>query len=294
MKSNISGSWLIFIVLSVIWGSSFVLMKEGLVSLSAYQVASLRIFSAGLVLIPFAYKALKTFSRKSLALCFLAGLLGNLFPAFLFCIAEEKVDSALAGMLNSLTPVFAIVLAAVFFSTKITRNKLIGVIVAFGGAVILFLSGKGMAANVPIGHALLIVLATFFYGLNANIVANYLKDHSTLLISGFSLFTSACIALIVLIATGYFQPGNFGDSDFRWSSAAAVVLGVFGSAAATVLYFRLIAVKGVVFSSMVTYAIPFVALIWGIFYGEKITWLQIAGFLVMLAGVYLVNKRKNA
>ena len=294
MKLNISGSWIIFIVLSVIWGSSFVLMKEGLTSLSAYQVASLRIFTAGLVLAPFANKAAKTFSRKSLAICCLAGLLGNLFPAFLFCIAEEKVDSALAGMLNSLTPVFAIVLAALFFSTEITRNKLIGVIIAFGGAVILFLSGKGLETGVPFGHAMLIVLATFFYGLNANIVANYLKGHSTLLISGFSVFTSGCIALLVLIFTGYFERNIFTDPAFRWSTLASVILGVFGSAAATVLYFRLIASKGVVFSSMVTYAIPFVALIWGIFYGEKISSLQILGFLVMLGGVYIVNKRKTA
>ena len=219
----------------------------------------------------------------------LCGFIGNLFPAFLFCVAEEKVDSSLAGMLNSLTPIFATMVSAVFFRTLIPMNKITGILIGLAGTVIMFLSTYNTAGEMHLSYASLIVVATFLYGLNANIVAHYLKGYTTMQIASVSICISAIVALIVLVATGYFSKDLLHDKQVQLSTMYSSILGIFGSALATILYFRLIVQKGVVFSSLVTYAIPFVALGWGLFYGDTITWMQIVALFVILAGVGVVN-----
>ena len=281
-------NWGLFILLSFIWGSSFILIKEGLVSLSAYQVASLRIFSAGLMLMPMAFSAYKQIPRNKIFLVFLSGVLGSLLPAYLFCIAEESIDSALAGVLNSLTPIFVIIVGAFFFQAKTSMRKVLGIVLAFCGSILLFLSQPGFAANSNALHVLLVVIATLMYGVNVNIVHRHLANIPSLKIAALALSLNAIPAFIVLFITGFFSM-DFLDKGVLVSSGYSILLGIFGTTLATILFYMLIKKAGAVFSSMVTYAIPLVAIMWGIAYGEHIGWKQVASLIIILLGVFIAN-----
>ena len=283
-------NWLIFIALSFIWGSSFILMKEGLEHLSAFQVASLRIISSGLVLLPVAYKSFRQLPGNKIFITFMSGVLGSLLPAYLFCIAEQGIDSALAGVLNSLTPIFVIIVGALFFQSKTSTNKVIGILVAFTGSVLLFFSQPNFAENSNLFYVLLVVIATLMYGINVNIVHRYLNNIPSLQIAALALTLNAIPALIVLYFTGYFQL-DFSDKGILFSTGYSFVLGIFGTAIASIIFYMLIKRAGAVFSSMVTYGIPFVAIMWGIIYGEEIGWKQVVCLLIILAGVYVANRK---
>lgn len=283
-------NWFIFILLSVIWGSSFVLMKEGLLHLSAYQVASLRIVFSGIVLLPTAIKSFRTIPKDKIGIIFLSGLLGSLLPAYLFCIAEEGIDSALAGTLNSLTPIFVIITGALFFKSKTTANKVLGIVVSFTGSILLLLSKGHMQENQNLLYISYVVLATVFYGLNVNMVHRHLSQIGSLKIAAVALTLNAIPALVVLIATGYFNL-PFGDKGVLLSTGAAAVLGILGTAVASVIFYMLVKRAGAIFASMVTYGIPVVAIIWGIIYKEEIGWKQILCLILILAGVYVANRK---
>jgi len=283
-------NWLLFVVLSFIWGSSFILMKEGLLALDAWQVASLRIIFSGLILSPLAFKSLREVPRKKMGVIFLSGVLGSLLPAYLFCIAEQGIDSALAGVLNSLTPIFVIIMGALFFQIRVPANKVWGIMVAFGGSVLLFFSQPGFEENSNFLYVILVVIATIMYGINVNMVARYLREIPSIRIAGLALTMNAIPALIVLYFTGYFKLDLHNHAVLA-STGFAAILGVFGTAVASILFYILIKRAGAVFSSMVTYCIPIVAIGWGIFYGEEIGWKQMASLAVLLTGVYIANRK---
>lgn len=292
MINNNFFNWFIFIVLSIIWGSSFVLIKEGLVSLTAFHVASLRIISSGLVLLPIAIKYIRKVPKNKLFLIFLSGVQGSLLPAYLFCLAEEHIDSSLAGTLNALTPVFAIITGALFFKSSTSSNKVWGIIVSFAGSILLYLAQPGFHQNSNFIDVLFVVLATLFYGINVNMVGKFLKDVPSLHIVAIALSLNAIPAVIVLYFTGYFTQAFLGEP-MLISAAYTFVLGILGTAAASVIFYMLLKRAGVVFSSMVTYAIPAVAIFWGIIYGETVGWKQIACLVIILSGVYLANRAKQ-
>jgi drug/metabolite transporter (DMT)-like permease len=283
-------AWIIFMTLAFIWGSSFILMKIGLDNqLSAYHIAAIRIVSAGIVLFPAAVSAVKKIPWQKCWLVFLSGTLGSLIPAFLFCIAEESIDSALAGTLNSLTPIFVIIMGAVFFKIKTAPSKIIGIIIAFVGCVLLLFS-RGDMQNKQLSYAGLVVMATMLYGFNVNMVSRNLLHISSLHITAVALSFNAIAALIILIFTGFFKL-PLSNPGILKGTAAAVCLGVMGTAVATVLFYMLVKRASSIFASMVTYAIPFVAIGWGFYYKENITWKQIVCLLIILMGVYWANKK---
>ena len=123
--SNKSISWLIFIALCIIWGSSFKLMHDSQQGLSAIQIAAVRIFSAGFVFIPFAFFHFKKIPTHKLGLVLLSAVVGNLLPAFLFAEAITKLDSSLAGILNSLTPICVVIIGIFFFKDHIKSQKIL-------------------------------------------------------------------------------------------------------------------------------------------------------------------------
>jgi len=281
-------NWLLFTILSLIWGSSFLLMKIGLEQLSPYEVAALRILSAGIVLIPFAYKAFKQIPTNKVGLILLSGLMGSFFPAFLFCVAETKLDSALTGMLNSLTPLCAVIIGTLFFRLKTTAKKLAGIFIGLIGLFFL-VSPNGQLHIGNAHYVLLVILATLLYAINANFVSKSLAGLGSLNIASiaFSLLIIPCV--LILFFMGYFAR-PLGQSVIIKSTAAACVLGTGGTAIATILLYRLIKRAGALFATMVTYGIPFVAAAWGVVYGEQVTPLEISCLGVILIGVYLANK----
>jgi len=264
-------------------------MKEGLVTLTAYQVASLRIVFSGIVLLPTAIKYFKSIPKDKLGIVFMSGMLGSLLPAYLFCIAEEKLDSALAGTLNSLTPIFVIILGALVFNNKATANKVFGIFISFAGSILLLFSKGPLQQSKEMGYVSLIVLATAFYGYNVNMVQRHLKHISSLQIAAVALTLNAIPALIVLYFTGYFNLPLL-DKGVLWSTGATAILGIFGSAAATILFYMLVKRAGAIFSSMVTYGIPIIANVWGVIYHEEVGWKQVVCLLLILLGVYVANR----
>lgn len=282
-------NWVLFILLSLIWGSSFILMKMSKESLTGYQIGAVRMFSAGVVFIPFALFHLSKIPARTLPLVILSGLLGNFFPAFLFAIAiEKKINSSLAGILNSLTPLFVIVLAALFFGVKVERKKMAGVVIGFIGLTILSLS-KGGINTANITYASLILLATVMYGLNVNLVSYYLKAVKPIAMATVSLAILSIPAMFILWQQDVFSIAKW-DAKARWSIGASALLGIVGSALASILFYMLIKRAGGLFASLVTYAIPVVAIMWGLAANENVTLIQISCLLVILGGVYLANK----
>ena len=264
-------------------------MKLGLDNgLSAYQVAAIRIVASGLVLLPNAIRFFKLIPKNKLALVILSGTLGSLLPAFLFCLAEEGVDSSLAGALNSLTPIFVIINGVLFFQTKTELNKVIGILLAFTGSFLLLLSNGHLGENSQFTYVLFIIIATFMYGFNVNMVAKHLKNIPSIHIASISLSINAIPALIILIATGFFKL-PLQNPDLLIGIGASALLGISSTAIATILFYVLLKRASPIFASMVTYGIPFVALGWGWIYKEDIGWPQIGSLLVILLGVFVAN-----
>ncbi len=281
-------SWLIFAALSLIWGSSFILMKVGLQTLTAYQVAALRILSAGVFLLPVAVKQLGKIPKEKLGLVILSGLAGSFFPAFLFCIAETRIDSALTSILNALTPIFTIIIGASFFKTSIPRRKVLGVLICFGGLCLLFLS-KGKIDLSYLSYSSLVLLATICYGFNANLVHRYLKNIGSLNIAAFAFAFLIIPAFLILYLSGFFSL-PLTNNYYMYSIGAGIILGVLGTAVASVIFYMLVKRAGIIFTSMVTYVIPFVAILWGLLYNEHVTVLDLGCLAIILSGIYTTNK----
>lgn len=281
-------SWGLFILLSLVWGSSFILMKRGAENLNGWQIGAIRMLSAGLVFVGPAIWHLRSIPRNKLFIVLLSGWLGNLFPAFLFAIALEKeVNSSLAGILNSLTPLFVVAVAAIFFGVKIAKRKIFGVLIGLAGLVMLSLA-RGPLQVREVGFMGLIFLATFFYGLNINVVANYLKGIRPMQIASVSVAALVVPAAAVLAWQQQAHPIAWQEAQL--SVWMIVLLGVIGSALATALFYVLIERAGGLFASLVTYAIPIVAVMWGLWAGEEIGPVQVSALGVILAGVYMANK----
>ena len=281
-------NWTIFILLSFVWGSSFILMKIGMNRLTPYQVASVRMVSAGIVLLPIAIRRFREIPKKQLGYIILSGLLGSFFPAYLFCIAETKIDSALAGILNALTPICVIIVGLLFFQNRSTRNQVIGVLIGFVGLCLLFIT-KGKIDLTYISYAVLVVVATISYGLNVNMVNRHLHHIPSLNIAAFAFSFLLIPSLIILIFTGFFNL-DLQNTQVLQSVGASALLGITGTAMATILFYILLKRAGTLFASLVTYGIPFVAILWGVLAGEMITGIQIACLLLILAGVYISRR----
>ena len=278
--------WALFILLSVIWGSSFILMKESREVLNGYQIGALRIFSAGLVFLPVALLQFNQVPRNKLALVVLSGLLGNFLPAFLFALAIEKISSAMEGILNSLTPLFVIMIGVAFFGLQVQARKVAGVLMGLAGLILLSTS-KGLGDG-NMAYAALILLATICYGINVNVVSKYLQGIPPLAMAAVSLSVLALLAGAVLWQQQVFYMIRY-DAGVWPAVGYACLLGVVGSAVATALFYLLIKRAGGLFASLVTYGIPVVAIGWGLVAGEEVGPLQIGCLCLILAGVWVAN-----
>lgn len=279
-----------FILLSLIWGSSFILMKLGLAALPAYQVASIRMVSAGLVLLPFVFRAFKTIEKKKRFIVLISGLLGSFFPAYLYCFAETRIDSAIAAIFNSLTPLFTLIISAVFFKLPGAVKKLPAILLGLTGLVLMPFAAEKGTDFTDLSYSLLVLCATICYACNVNIVSRNLGGTGALNIASMAFCFLLPPAMAILIFTGFFNL-PLTTEPYAQSVLASSVLGVVGTAIATIIFYMLVKNAGALFASLVTYAIPVVAVIWGLLYGEQITIAEVGCLFLILAGVYLVNRR---
>ena len=283
--------WLAMLALSLVWGSSFILMKRGLVAFSFTQVAGIRVFVGFLLLIPVIIKNLPKLTKTNAKNLAVVGYAGIFFPAFLFALAQTHISSALSGMLNSMATLFALILGVVFYKNKTTLHQVIGVIVGLIGALALITGGDFRAILGANSYALFVIIATIGYGINANEVKFKLPNLTGIQVTSLSFLFVGPIAGIILFTTDL--SAAWQSPDF-WSSLLAVItLSAFGSVLSLFLFNGLIKHTNAIFASSVTYVVPFFAILWGLFDGETINAIQIAGIIIVLVGVYTVNKKRK-
>ena len=291
MKNRKLFHWIIFVSLALTWGSSFILMKRGLDSFSSYQVAALRIFIAFLFLLPLAFRHIKKIHFKYLPAFIAMGVFGNLIPAFLFTQAETLISSALTGMLNSVTPVFALIIGLIMLKEKVKLLQIIGLATGIIGAIGLLSLGKNSesSGNIYLGGAM-VLLATFFYGLSVNIIKAKLGNVSAVTATIFALCIVGPFAGIYLFTTDFIEVMQTKPLAFD-SLKYVCILAIFGTSLSLIVFNILIKEAGTLFASSVTYFIPIVAMLWGALDGEAITVAHSIFIVVILAGVWLVNKK---
>lgn len=280
------------ITLSLVWGSSFVLMKRGLEAFQSDQVAALRIGFAYLFLVPFLIKYYKVNLKKYWKGILGMGIFGNLIPAFLFTKAETGISSSLTGMLNALTPLFTVVVGWIAFNQRSNLFQLIGVLVGLVGAVLLLYSGLASENAGRLKFAMLVVAATFCYAISVNMIRKHLLDMSSTRATVWAFMFTGPVSLIYLFSTDFFNVLN--SHPLAVSSLGYVaILGVVGSALSVIAFNELIKLSSAVFASTTTYLIPIVAVYWGMKEGETISWLQIAAIGVILAAIWLISYAKK-
>jgi len=286
-------AWGLLIFLALIWGSSFILIKKGLLFFGPGQVASLRIVSAGLVLVPLSLPALRRLKRRHLFLLFTIGLVGSTIPAFLFAKAQTQLPSGITGVLNALTPLFVLILGTLFFGHTVKRSNLLGIGVGFAGVVILLLAGAGGNLGAVNYYAVYVMLATICYGLNLNIIKSYLADLRPVVITAVSLLFVLPIGAVYLFAgTNFVAVMQQGGGGVWWALLYLCLLGVVGTAIALILFNHLVQITTPIFTSSVTYLIPIVAVVWGLIDGETLVLGQLAGMLTIIIGVWLANRKR--
>jgi drug/metabolite transporter (DMT)-like permease len=289
-KSDSRLSWILFGSLVLIYGSAFILIKWGLISYSPQQVASYRIFIGALVLSPFAV-GIRKFNLTKTQWYFLlqSGILGSLIPAFLFASAEEHLDSGIASVLGSMTPVFTVLISHFAFRYKLGKFQIPGLLLAFGSALLIGLKDSS-GFDFQWKGVVYILIATLCYAANMNFIKYKLEDISPKVISSISL-------LFLIIPTGFFLfQSNFFEGvqnpENLKSLISISILGLTSTALALILFIKLLKMANPVFTSSITFAIPLVAILWGVFDGEKVGIQEAIAIGLMLLGIWLISKKE--
>lgn len=288
---NQQKKWLFLVVLALIWGSSFILIKKSLLGLTAFQLGALRILISGVFVLLIGANKLKSIPRKSWKWLILSGFLGTFFPAFLFAIAETEIDSAIASILNSLVPLNTLLIGAAIFKIASTKRQVVGVIIGFVGTAILIGAGMNLNPEQNYWFAGFIIIATVMYATNVNIIKRHLNDLGAVAITASNFIAIMLPALIVLLMSDFFHNATFAHPDFKMSMLYIVILSLFGTAMAKIVFTRLVHIATPVFASSVTYLMPIVALVWGLLDGESFNLIQGFATLFILLGINLAQKK---
>ena len=274
-------------LLAIIWGSSFILMKEGLKFYSSYQIAAMRISFSGLALIPFVNWKKLDIKRSDYKYFIISGFLGSAIPAFLFPLAQTRISSSLAGAINGLTPLFALIVGVIFLGVKFSRLKAFGVIFGLVGAVFLII---GQDVQFEFSHVMMAIVATLCYGINVNIIKQKLDSYPPLLVAALPL---AIISIAGFAVLGYLGLNiNVNDMQFIYSFSATLLLAFIGTSISLIMFNRLIQQTNTVFATSVTYLIPIVALFWGLFDHEQILYNHFIGLVFILGAIWMIRKDK--
>ena len=284
------GKWVYLVILSLIWGSSFILIKKGLVGLSPIQLGSLRILFAAIFLLLIGFKSLSKIARYQWKYIAMTAVLGTFIPAYLFAIAETQIDSSITAILNSLTPLNTLIFGAISFGLQFRRNQIFGVLIGLIGSVLLILNGAIHHPEQNYYYAFLVILASICYAINVHLIKKHLSDLPPLSISSGNFLVLLFPALIILYLSGFFH--NIQIHEVKQSVLFVLILGVIGTGIANIIFFKLIQLSSPVFATSVTYLIPVVALSWGLLDNEVLTPIQFFGAFIILAGVYLSAKNR--
>ncbi len=280
-------NWAVFVLLAFVWGGSFILIKKGLIHFSPIQVGAMRIALSAIAFIPIFLISRVAFPKGKVLIVTLVVLTGNGIPAFLFALAETRLGSAVTGVLNSLTPVFALVMGVFFFGTKLKKHHLLGLLLGCIGITVLMIGERDWQVS---SYVLFVVLGTLCYGISANLVKRYCQDIHPIALTTVGFFFLGCISIIVLWLTGAGSIIAQADT-WRVSMPSLILLAFACTVFANILFYSLIQRTSAIFGSAIAYAIPCMALVWGSVDGEHITWFQFAGFGFIVAAVYALRRQ---
>ena len=281
--------WVYLMVLALVWGSSFILIKKGLIGLTALQLGSLRIIFAAVFLLLIGFKSLSKIPMYKWKYIALTSLFGTFIPAYLFAIAQTEIDSSVSSILNSLTPLNTLILGALVFGLQFKRNQIFGILIGLIGSALLILNGAIHHPEQNYYYAILVLIASICYAVNVNLIKKYLHDLSPLSITTGNFMVLFFPAFIILFFSGFFEVVH--DVTVQESVLFIIILGVVGTGIANILFFKLIQMSSPVFATSVTYLIPVVAFCWGLLDNEMLTLVQFFGAFIILIGVYLSAKK---
>lgn len=293
-----NSKWFILLLLAVVWGSSFILMKKGLDGgMNPYQLGAYRILFTSAFLLLIAGKELFKINSTKIKYVVLAGLLGNFFPIFLFALAQTQISSSISSTLNSFTPLNTLIIGSIFFGLTFSRKQIIGLLIGIIGCLILVYAGASGNPSKNYWFALLVIIATWCYAANINLVKKYLSDVSPLAITVGNFAFLLLPAIGILLYNGFsFQTihqvsNGLGFTDNIHPLVYVAILGIVGTGLANIYFYRLIQMSSPIFASNVTYLIPIVATFWSMIFNEGVTLLQVLGTTIILFGVYITNRK---
>ena len=281
--------WVYLMVLALVWGSSFILIKKGLIGLTALQLGSLRIIFAAVFLLLIGFKSLSKIPVRKWKYIALTSLFGTFIPAYLFAIAQTEIDSSVSSILNSLTPLNTLILGALVFGLQFKRNQIFGILIGLIGSALLILNGAIHHPEQNYYYAILVLIASICYAVNVNLIKKYLHDLSPLSITTGNFMVLFFPASLILFFSGFFEVVH--DVKVQEAVLFIMILGVVGTGIANILFFKLIQMSSPVFATSVTYLIPVVAFCWGLLDNEMLTPVQFFGAFIVLIGVYLSAKK---
>ena len=287
MKLN---KWFYLIALSLIWGSSFILIKKALVGLEASQLGSLRIIFSSIFIFLIAWRNIFTIKKIEWKWITISAFLGSFFPAFLFAFAEKEIDSSVASIINSIVPLNTLILGMIIFKIESTKRQIIGVLVGFFGTYLLISSGLKLNPDQNYNYAGLVILCSFLYALNVNIIKKYLQHLSALTIT-VGHFTAIILPAVLVFLFSDFEFASLEKDEVKTSIFYVFILALFGTALAKIIFNKLIKISSPVFASSVTYSMLIVSISWGIIDGEKFSINQLIATLIIVLGVILTNKK---
>ncbi|MGB1168553.1 MAG: DMT family transporter [Flavobacteriaceae bacterium] len=289
--SNDYKKWIYLITLAIIWGSSFILIKKSLIGLTPIQLGALRTFIAGIFVLLIGSNSLKKIKKFQWKYIIVSSLLGTLFPAFFFAFAITGIDSSVASILNSLTSLNALIVGTLFFGVVFKRVQLFGVLIGLAGTIILIMESSSLNPNQNYWYAVFVLTASLGYAFNVNIIKKYLSDISAMSITAGHFILLIFPVFLILIFSGFFTSVEFTPQT-NSSLIYLIILSVVGTGLAKIMFNKLIQISSPVFSTSVAYLIPVVAIIWGFVDGEKVSYLQLLAGIIILAGIYIVNRVK--
>ena len=278
--NNDHKKWIYLIVLAMVWGSSFILIKKSLIGLTPVQLGALRTFIAGIFILSIGFKSLKKIQKHHWKYIVVSSLLGTLFPAFFFAFAITGIDSSVASILNSMTSLNALIVATLFFGVVFERIQLVGVLIGLVGTTLLILESSSLNPNQNYWYAIFVLTASLGYAFNVNIIKHYLQDVKPIAIATGNFVAIFIPAFLVLVFSDFFSSQTYEHDAVYTSIGYVAILAVFGTVMAKIIFNNLIQISSPVFTSSVTYLMPLVALLWGLVDGELLDWTK--GWLLYL------------
>lgn len=288
-------NWGLLIALALVWGSSFILIKRGLLVFSPGELGAFRIVAAGAFLLPISLPRVKKLNTTQIQNLIIVGLVGSFIPAFLFAKAQTQLSSSLTGVLNALTPLFVVLIGSIFFKSKITGRNAIGLAIAFVGVIILVSVKEGQAfgdfSDIN-SYAFFVILACLCYGFNVNLIKHSFVELKPVEITAISLLMVLPVALVFLMAGTQFSYKVVTVDGALLALTYVGILGVVGTAIALIFFNQLVKSATPVFASSVTYLIPIVAIFWGVWDGETLLIGHYIGIVAVILGVWVGNRKK--